>query len=370
MNICSYTPTKYLDNRDINDRLKFLFKTVCSLAGAGIPGSGTVTSIGVSMPAAFSVANSPVTTTGTIAITGAGTTSQYIRGDGSLATYGTATAIPINGLTTATGNNTVDLAAFRQQWNPSGAGSVLGSISMAHTLTTLASNHKNIYITMAGAHAASGVNTWGMWLQNTHTGTSSSNVGILVQASGATTNTGLYSVGTEIAIRGQANITGIAGMFDKGRMQTGSATFNNGRIDFKGVTSGTAILTVGDVAETPTLTLPLVTGTLTQYTESATASSATPTPTGNARENYYDLTALANAAAFAAPSGTPANHNSLLIRITGDSTPRALTWDGVYRASSAFALPTTTVASSTMYIQFVYNSLATKWDAVGLTQDF
>ena len=41
------------------------------------------------MPSAFSVANSPLTANGTIAVTGAGTTAQYIRGDGSLATFPT-----------------------------------------------------------------------------------------------------------------------------------------------------------------------------------------------------------------------------------------------------------------------------------------
>ena len=50
-------------------------------------GSGTVTSVGLTMPSAFTVAGSPVTTSGTLAVTGAGTTSQYVRGDGSLATY-------------------------------------------------------------------------------------------------------------------------------------------------------------------------------------------------------------------------------------------------------------------------------------------
>jgi hypothetical protein len=54
-------------------------------------GSGTVTSVGLSMPSAFSVANSPVTTSGTIAVTGAGVASQYIRGDGSLANFPTST---------------------------------------------------------------------------------------------------------------------------------------------------------------------------------------------------------------------------------------------------------------------------------------
>ena len=52
-----------------------------------ITGGGTVTSVGLSMPSAFSVASSPVTTSGTIAVTGAGVTSQYVRGDGSLANF-------------------------------------------------------------------------------------------------------------------------------------------------------------------------------------------------------------------------------------------------------------------------------------------
>ena len=50
-------------------------------------GTGSVTSVGLTMPSAFSVANSPVTTAGTLAVTGAGTVSQYIRGDGSLADF-------------------------------------------------------------------------------------------------------------------------------------------------------------------------------------------------------------------------------------------------------------------------------------------
>jgi hypothetical protein len=41
------------------------------------------------MPSAFSVANSPLTANGTLSVTGAGTTAQYVRGDGSLATFPT-----------------------------------------------------------------------------------------------------------------------------------------------------------------------------------------------------------------------------------------------------------------------------------------
>lgn len=46
-----------------------------------------VTSVGLSMPSAFVVSNSPVTASGNISVTGAGTVGQYIRGDGSLADF-------------------------------------------------------------------------------------------------------------------------------------------------------------------------------------------------------------------------------------------------------------------------------------------
>ena len=49
-----------------------------------------ITSIGLTMPSAFSVANSPLTANGTIAVTGAGVASQYIRGDGTLADFPTS----------------------------------------------------------------------------------------------------------------------------------------------------------------------------------------------------------------------------------------------------------------------------------------
>lgn len=50
-----------------------------------------VTSVGLSMPSAFTVTNSPVTSTGTLTVTGAGAVSQYIRGDGTLANFPAST---------------------------------------------------------------------------------------------------------------------------------------------------------------------------------------------------------------------------------------------------------------------------------------
>jgi len=46
-----------------------------------------VTSVGLTVPSAFNVTPSTITTSGTFAITGAGTASQYVRGDGQLATF-------------------------------------------------------------------------------------------------------------------------------------------------------------------------------------------------------------------------------------------------------------------------------------------
>jgi hypothetical protein len=50
---------------------------------------GTVTSVALTVPPAFSVTGSPITTAGTLAISGAGLATQYVRGDGQLANFPT-----------------------------------------------------------------------------------------------------------------------------------------------------------------------------------------------------------------------------------------------------------------------------------------
>lgn len=46
--------------------------------------SGTVTSVALTVPIAFNITGSPITSSGTFTVTGAGTSSQFIKGDGSL----------------------------------------------------------------------------------------------------------------------------------------------------------------------------------------------------------------------------------------------------------------------------------------------
>ena len=77
---------------------------------------GSVTSVALSMPAAFSVSGSPITTAGTFTVTGAGSSSQVILGDGTLGTYttGTMSSFTLTAYSgtpqTITNGNTVDIA--------------------------------------------------------------------------------------------------------------------------------------------------------------------------------------------------------------------------------------------------------------------
>lgn len=61
-----------------------LKKVALSQIGGVFGGTGSVSSIGLSMPSAFNVANSPVTTTGIINVTMQGLVSQYLRGNGTI----------------------------------------------------------------------------------------------------------------------------------------------------------------------------------------------------------------------------------------------------------------------------------------------
>ena len=71
------------------------------------PTTGTVTSVDLTMPAAFTVSGNPITSAGTLAVAAAGTSAQYVRGDGVLATLpssssgGSSVSYYLNGGTAA-----------------------------------------------------------------------------------------------------------------------------------------------------------------------------------------------------------------------------------------------------------------------------
>jgi hypothetical protein len=90
------------------------------------PPGTSLNSVGLTMPSAFAVANSPLTSNGTIAVTGAGTTDQYIRGDGSLQNFPSLTGyVPYTGATADVNLGTHDLTAERGTFANNGSSDTL-----------------------------------------------------------------------------------------------------------------------------------------------------------------------------------------------------------------------------------------------------
>lgn len=91
-------------------------------------------------------------------------------------------------------------------------------------------------------------------------------------------------------------------------------------------------------------------------------SSATPTPTGDGVDNQLYITALGVAATIAVPSGTPANGNTVLLRIKDDGTARTIAWNAIYKWY--VTKPITTIAGKHFYVSARYNSANTTWDVL------
>jgi hypothetical protein len=123
-------------------------------------------------------------------------------------------------------------------------------------------------------------------------------------------------------------------------------------------------MTVAGLSQTQTFTNKRVTPRI-----GTVADAATITPTGD-DSDQYNVTALAQAATIAAPSGTPTNGQRLVLRIKDNGTGRVLTWttsSGAYRAIGT-TLPITTIANKTVYVGCIYNAADTFWDVVAVAQ--
>jgi hypothetical protein len=95
------------------------------------------------------------------------------------------------------------------------------------------------------------------------------------------------------------------------------------------------------------------------------ASTATLTPA--ATSNQFNVTAQNAALAIAAPSGTMADGQGILIRIKDNGTARAISWDAVYRAVGV-TLPLTTVLGKVLYIGGKYNAAESVVDVIAVGQ--
>ena len=96
-----------------------------------------------------------------------------------------------------------------------------------------------------------------------------------------------------------------------------------------------------------------------------TVTGATITP--DSTKDMYTITALADNATIAAPSGSPIDGQTLIIRILDAGVSKTLTWNAVY-AVMGVTLPTSTTAGKYTYVGCKYNAQSAKWDVLAVAR--
>lgn len=169
-----------------------------------ITGTGTVT-LGTPSSVTLASTNSLTSNSHTHLFAPGGTTAQYIRGDGTLATTPTGTitgSLTANRVTVGAGATSLqDFSNFTYNDAPTtGNGLAITAatvtsgnlVSLSNTGTAATGNSKTVLnIATSGANATSTQSTWGLDVSNTNTGTASTNIAARFSASGGTNNYGL-----------------------------------------------------------------------------------------------------------------------------------------------------------------------------------
>lgn len=165
----------------------------------------------------------------------------------------------------------------------------------------------------------------------------------------------------------QATITGGATTIDTEDLTASRALVSDGSGKVAvATTTATEIGYVNGVTSALQTQLGTKLGIAPRVVSVTTETAGYVTPTSDTAD-LYCVTALDDATEFAAPSGTPSNGQILTLRIDDDGTGRALTWNAVYAAFAA--LPSTTVATKTIYVGLRYNSTTSKWDVLAVQEE-
>lgn len=308
-------------------------------------GGGTVTS--VSVVSANGFAGTVATATTTPAITLTTTITGLLKGNGtaiSAATAGTdyVTASSTNTFT----NKTYDTAGTGNAFSINGTAVTAVTGTGAVVLVTSATL---ISPALGTPTALVGTNITG-----TASGLTAGNVTTNANLTGAITSVGnATSLGSFSSASLAAAVTGETG--------TGALVFGTSPDFTTGLTlGGVAIPTI---SSTNTFTNKFITPQL----QSVADAGGTFTPVALTNDMAI-ATALSQATTIAAPTGSPVQGENLVIRLKDNGTPRALTWNAIYRVVGQ-TLPTTTVTSKTVYVGCKYNSTDTKWDVLAVAQE-
>jgi len=302
-----------------------MLKTVVTIGGGG-GGSGNVTSVGLSAPSFLSVGGSPVTTSGTLALTYSGTALPVANGG----TGQTTASAAFNALSPIT--STGDL--------------IIGNGT--NSATRLAIGTNGYVLTSNGTTA-----TWS------------------ASSGGGGTTTNALTIGTGLSgtsFNGSAAVT--IAIDSTVATLTGSQTLTN-----KTLTSPV----ISTITNTGTLTLPTSTDTLVgrattdtltnkrinPRVSTTTSSSSAVTPDISSYDQY-NWTAQAATLTINSPTGTPVDGNKLIFRILDNGTAQTLSFNATFTAIGV-TIPTTTTASKTTYVGCVYNANNTRWDVIAVT---
>jgi hypothetical protein len=113
-----------------------------------------------------------------------------------------ASGAPISGLTAATATNTINNADYAQEWQWNTLTTRGLYLTSTSTVATGSGTNSLFEINRSGANANSSVGTNGLKISVLNSGTSSTNHGLYIDASGGTTNYGIRAAGSTTGVYG------------------------------------------------------------------------------------------------------------------------------------------------------------------------